>query len=239
MVPNRRSCAQETVSSGPSADASRERSRFGSVVLNRDQAGENPVRYFGDLPREGNLMFLGAVIVDLDPILRRSRHRPEVGHARPKPRRMAGFAPVSDNAKPELWATEHSSVLYDSPDAATEAALDGWELPLPRFLTVHGWAPARLGMRHGDILDRIMEDIASEHQTQDGDLIAPSQRMIDAEKRLVDAFLADYHPMPWQIVPGHDIEVNVADWIREKAPGWIEENPNLLAIPAAESLDIS
>ena len=142
---------------------------------------------------------------------------------------------VNNKDTPELWGIEHCSVLYRDPDEATEAALDGWDLPLPPFLTVHGWAPARLDMRPGDILDRIMEDLAGEHQTQDGDPIAPSQRMIDAEKVLVDAFLADYGPMPWRIVPGRDIEVNVADWVRENAPNWIDENSDLLAITASRS----
>lgn len=103
-------------------------------------------------------------------------------------------APMSDNDKPELWGAEQCSMLQRDPDEAIEAELDGWEPPLPPFLIVHGWAPTRLGMKHGDILDRITEDLAGDHQHEDSDPIEPSRRMIDAEKELVDALLADYRP---------------------------------------------
>lgn len=146
---------------------------------------------------------------------------------------------MSDNDKPELWGTDQCSMLQRDPDEAIEAELDGWEPPLPPFLTVHGWAPTRLGLKHGDILDRIMEDLAGDHQSEDGEPVEPSQRMIDAEKELVDAFQADYRPTLCQIVPGHDIEVNLADWVHENAPGWLEENPDLLEIAAESARAIS
>lgn len=146
---------------------------------------------------------------------------------------------MNDNDEPNLWGTEDSNQAHSDPDEAVEAELDGRDPPLPPFLTVHGWAPVRIGMKHGDILDRIMEDLAGDCQWEDGDPIEPSQRMIDAEKELVDAFLADYHPTLCRIVPGHEIEVNVADWVRENAPDWLEENPDLLTITAESARGIS
>ena len=146
---------------------------------------------------------------------------------------------MNDNDKPDLWGTEDCSQTHNDSDEAVEAELDGCDPPLPPFLTIHGWAPVQIGMKHGDILDRIMEDLAGDCQWEDGDPIEPSQRVIDAEKELVDAFLADYHPTLCQIVPGHEIEVNVADWVRENAAGWLEEHPDLLSITAESARSIS
>ena len=146
---------------------------------------------------------------------------------------------MSDNDKPNLWGTEDGGVLHGDPDEAVESELDGRVPPLPPFLTVHGWAPVGLAMKHGDILELMMEDLAGEHEWDEGDPIEPSRRMVDAEKKLVDAFLADYHPTLCRIVPGHDVEVNVADWIRENAPSWLKENPDLLMITAESARGIS
>ena len=130
----------------------------------------------------------------------------------------AEVARMSDKDKPDLWGTEQGGALHRDPDEAVEAELDGRDPPLPPYVTVHSWAPVGLTMKHGDILERIIEDLADEHEWEDGDPVEPSQRMIDAEKELVEAFLADYRPTLCQIVPGHEIEVNVADWVRENAP---------------------
>ena len=146
---------------------------------------------------------------------------------------------MSSNDKPDLWGSERCTMVRRDPDEAIEAELDGRDPPLPPFLLIHGWEPARLGMKHGDILDRVMEDLAGDYEWEHGDPIEPSQRMIDAEKELVDAFQADYSPTSCRIVPGHDIEVNVADWIREHAPGWLDENPDLLVITDESARDIS
>ena len=146
---------------------------------------------------------------------------------------------MSDNDKPDLWGTEDGGQLHRDPDEAVEAELDGREPPLPPFLTVHGWAPVGLALKHGDLLARLMEDLAGDHEWEEGDPIKPSQRMVDAEKELVDAFLADYHPTLCQIVPGHEIKVNVADWVRENAPDWLEENPDLLSVTAESARSIS
>ena len=108
-----------------------------------------------------------------------------------------------------------------------------------RSSRVHGWAPVGLAMKHGGILERITEDLADEHEWEDGDPVEPSQRMIDAEKELVEAFLADYRPTLCRIVPGHRIEVNVAVWVRENAPDWLQENPDLLSITAESARCIS
>ena len=149
------------------------------------------------------------------------------------------MARMSDSDKPDLWGTEQGGVLHRDPDEAVEADLDGHDLPLPPFLTVHGWTPVGLALEHGDLLRRLMEDLAGEHEWEDGDPVEPSQRMVDAEKELVEAFLADYRPTLCQIVPGHEIEVNVADWVRENAPDWLEENPDLLTITAESARGIS
>ena len=146
---------------------------------------------------------------------------------------------MNDNDRPDLWGTEAGGRLHQDPDEVLEAELDGLDAPLPPFLTVHGWAPVGLALKHGDLLARLMEDLAGDHEWDEGDPIEPSQRMIDAEKELVDAFQADYRPTLCQIVAGHDIEVNVADWIRENAPSWLEENPDLLTITAESARSIS
>ena len=146
---------------------------------------------------------------------------------------------MNDNDMPDLWGTEAGDRLRQDPDEVVEAELDGLDPPLPPFLTVHGWAPVGLALKHGDLLARLMEDLAGDHEWDEGDPIEPSQRMIDAEKELVEAFLADYHPTLCQIVPGHDIEVDVADWIRENAPSWLKENPDLLTITAESARSIS
>ena len=146
---------------------------------------------------------------------------------------------MSKNDKPDLWGTDDGGVLHGDPDEAVEAELDGRDPPLPPYVTVHGWAPVGLTMKHGDILERTVEDLAGEHEWEDGDLVEPSQRMINAEKELVEAFLADYRPTLCQIVPDHEIEVNVADWVRENAPDWLEENPDLLSVTAESARGIS
>lgn len=146
---------------------------------------------------------------------------------------------MSDSDKPDLWGTEDGGHLHSDPDEVVEAELDGSEPPLPPFLTVHGWAPEGLAMKHGDILARMMEDLADEHEWHEGDPVEASQRMIDAEKELVDAFQADYHPTLCRIVPGHEVEVNVADWVRENAPDWLDENPDLLLVTAESARGIS
>ena len=63
--------------------------------------------------------------------------------------------------------------------------------------------------------------------------------MIDAEKGLVDAFLADYCPSLCLIAPGHEIEVDVGDWVRENAPDWLEESPDLLLITTESARGIN
>ena len=151
----------------------------------------------------------------------------------------AEVARMSDKDKPDLWGTEQGGALHRDPDEAVEAELDGRDPPLPPILTIHAWAPVGLAMKHGDILERITEDLAGEYEWEEGDPVEPSQRMIDAEKELVEAFLADYRPTLCQIVPCHEIEVNVADWVRENAPDWLEENPDLLSVTAESARGIS
>ena len=91
-------------------------------------------------------------------------------------------ARMSESDKPDLWGTDDGGVLHGDPDEAVEAELDGRDPPLPPFLTIHGWAPVGLTMKHGDILERIIEDLADSHEWGEGDPIEPSQRMIDAEQ---------------------------------------------------------
>ena len=146
---------------------------------------------------------------------------------------------MSKSDKPDMWGTDDGGVLHGDPDEAVEAELDGRDPPLPPILTIHAWAPVGLAMKHGDILERITEDLAGEYEWEEGDPVEPSQRMIDAEKELVEAFLADYRPTLCQIVPGHRIEVNVADWVRENAPDWLEENPDLLSVTAESARGIN
>lgn len=130
----------------------------------------------------------------------------------------------------DFWScvdTEH--LVHDDRDAAIEDHLDGLLSPetrdvlaaLPAEIEVMGYERMRPTPKDvGDFLDDVLTRLDEEYGDPDGDGTKSTPRMLEAERAFIAAVLDDYQS--WACEQTHSETVNVADWVREHRPDWLE-----------------
>lgn len=114
------------------------------------------------------------------------------------------------------------------PNEAIEMFLDGipragW----PETLQVYGWKRVPVvvsGFTCERALDRLLEDLDEEYGDPDGGSTDPTPAMVAAARVFADAVGAEYVKTSWphEIDTTFKLEVNVLEWVREHAPGWLK-----------------
>lgn len=131
---------------------------------------------------------------------------------------------MSEKRKAVYWgAPDEERLIHDDMDEAIEAIFDEWPDPLTGMVTVCGYARMEVSAHYLDaesILEDILERLDEEYGNPDGDRSEATPPMLDAAKALVAAIKAEYVPWACEEVERH--EIDMAAWIREHRPDWLE-----------------
>ena len=101
-----------------------------------------------------------------------------------------------DDIEPEHW-----------PETVTVTAYAPMELPS----NVQAWLSP---------LDDMLETMDEEYGNPEGDATEPSATLREAERVFVEAVVAEYHV--WMHEDISTEEVNVAEWVAQNEPQWLE-----------------
>lgn len=118
---------------------------------------------------------------------------------------------------------ESEELSYSSPDEAIEMHLDALDsLPAAgETVTVYGWTRIPVGVNAEQVLERVLEDLDEEHGNPNVDgNTEPTPKMREAAYVFARAIEAEYES--WMCDQTHSAEVDVATWVRENAPHWLE-----------------
>lgn len=132
------------------------------------------------------------------------------------------------NNEIEYWDCEEDAEMlyYESMDEAIESYLDS-QLDLEDIwstytLTVYGFVPSnptKLKLE-GNILETVLEWLDEEYGPDD-DYTKPTDAMIEAEDIFIEAILKEYRSRRYKAV--EKVEINVAEWVKENRPDWLED----------------
>lgn len=117
----------------------------------------------------------------------------------------------------ELIHTEIAEAVAEWLDNQHPTPID----QLPETIEVIGHAPLRIpsGGRSG-ALENLLECIDEDYGSPDR-YTEPTDAMKEAEHVFIEAVTGEY--VVWSCEPVDRVTINVAEWIRENAPEWLEE----------------
>jgi hypothetical protein len=124
-----------------------------------------------------------------------------------------------------FWGAEDDGNLsHEDIDEAIEEVLDGApcgiadRLPI---ITMCGFARMPVSMSTLSPLEHCLEHLDEEYGDPDGDSDKPTPAMLEAEKVFLAVIQTEYKSWTCEVVERR--KINVADWIKEHRPDWLEE----------------
>jgi hypothetical protein len=130
--------------------------------------------------------------------------------------------PNSSDRKVVFWSCDDGDehLSYTDMDEAIEMALDD-SGQLDGTIIAYGFSRMRINRRDcGDVLGDLIERLDEEYGSPEGPDDIP-EIMRAAEDGFLRIVLAHYVPWACEVVEQH--EINVASWVREHRPDWLEE----------------
>ena len=133
---------------------------------------------------------------------------------------------TADKRKPEFWDVPDAEIIqYDSLDTAVEMFLDGAKQPLPRKVTIAGYACKKFDISAAPIAEHIAESL-DEWLTEDfgnpDDCTTLPKELNDAIEVLATAVVK--HWPVWQYEEVTRVTVDAHKWLKENRPAWLKEN---------------
>lgn len=132
--------------------------------------------------------------------------------------------------KIEFWdcSMDAEQLSWDEQNVAIEMHLD--QIPKdewPETLTVYGFVreTLKLGNEAARILEQILESL-DENYGNPEEATAETEGMKKAAEEFVQKVAAEYQV--WSCKRVASEEINVMDWVKEHAPQWLAENPQLV-----------
>ena len=138
---------------------------------------------------------------------------------------------MGENRKIEFWDCDDGAELlnYQDIDEALESHLDSEVFeaqqdgdPLPSEVIVYGYAPMKIAAPTEKDADNFLRDFLEGHhedyQGEDG--IEPTDAMTQAAFAFLKVLHAEW--VPWMCEVVETKTVNVAAWIAEHRPDWLE-----------------
>ena len=105
--------------------------------------------------------------------------------------------------------------------------LDGlWDHPLPRKIVVVSYRRSIVEIGKSSVLEGLLEQLEEEYGDPEGEWDQypdDFKKMEEAEKVFLDRICELYHSWSCKEIPGSGVEVDVENWIKEHAPGWLTE----------------
>lgn len=127
----------------------------------------------------------------------------------------------------EYWDCEEDTdiLYYESMDEAIESYLDSHldleDLWSTDTLTVYCFVPIypTFQILRGYVIEKVLEWLDEEYGSEDGYTEA-TDAMIEAEGIFIDVILKEYKPQRYKVAK--KIEINVAEWVKENRPDWLD-----------------
>jgi hypothetical protein len=137
---------------------------------------------------------------------------------------------VNINPKIEYWdCSEDAELLtWDNPNTAIEMHLD--QVPKdewPEKITVFGFAreTLKLSNESARVLEQLLGSLDEVYGNPEK-ATTETEGMKKAAEEFVQKVAAEYQV--WSCKRVTSEEINVMEWVKEHAPGWLTENPQLL-----------
>ncbi|MEE9365868.1 MAG: hypothetical protein V3W44_04185 [Dehalococcoidales bacterium] len=132
---------------------------------------------------------------------------------------------MSEKKEPELWGTENDERLTHSKmGEAIEAELDNWDTDkLTGTLVMCGYVHEEMAGAASwsdHVLEHLLEDLDDNYGDPEGS-IETTDNMKKAATVFVQAVLDEY--TVWQCEVVDRKEIDVAEWVKENRPDWLEE----------------
>ena len=116
--------------------------------------------------------------------------------------------------------------LHRTIDEAVESYLERLDKPWPETITVHASRPMRLppvDQMASAILDSVLDNLFCDYSYTKEDDIDPTPEMVAAAKAFAAVMHSEFIPHDCEDSPVDNVDVNVAEWIREHRPEWEEK----------------
>lgn len=126
---------------------------------------------------------------------------------------------------------DDENLIYDDPDKYIESYLDAIVdaespdgIPEDFEVTVCTYIRTRVSITEyvGDPLCHVLETLDETYGGPD-DPTEPTQKMIDAENKFIEAVIAEYEPWACEEKKELRKEVKALDWIKEHRPDWLKD----------------
>ncbi len=126
--------------------------------------------------------------------------------------------------EPVYWGAPGAEQLsgQNEDDAVEDILEEIYPDPLPEVVEIAGFVPmdAAWAIDRIAILERCLEELDEEYGNPDGEPAKPTEAMVAAERAFLEVLKREY--TPWACEEVCRKEVNVAAWVRENRPDWIE-----------------